>query len=65
MTGEEITRKLLGALLVEYGITSKRPLVAMRNHASINGVAMRTIKVVFPDRVDVGSYSHTTDFVRN
>ena len=64
MTGEEIARELISALSVEYGITSERLLAAMRDRASVNGVAMQTIKVVFPDTIDVvGCYSHTTDLV--
>ena len=35
----------------------------MRDRASVNGVAMRTINVVFPDMIDVGCYSHTIDLV--
>ena len=63
MTGEEIARELISALSVEYGITSERLLAAMRDCASVNGVAMRTIKVVFPDMIDVGCHSHTIDLV--
>ena len=63
MTGEEIARELISALSVEYGITSESLLAAMRERASVNGVAMRTIKVVFPDMIDVGCYSHTIDLV--
>ena len=63
MTGEEIARQLISVLSVEYGITSDRLLAAMRDRASVNGVAMRTINVVFPDMIDVGCYSHTIDLV--
>ena len=64
MMGEEIARELLiSALSVEYGNTSERLLAEMRDHAGVNGVAMRTIKVVFPDMIDVGCYSHTIDLV--
>ena len=63
MTGEEIARDLISALSVEYGITSERLLAAMRDRASVNVVAMRSIKVVFPDMIDVGCYSHTIDLV--
>ena len=63
MTGEEIAKELISALSVEYGITSERLLAAMRDRASVNAVAMRTIKVVFPDMIDVGCYSHTIDLV--
>jgi len=35
----------------------------MHDRESVNGCAMRTIKVVFPDIVDVGCYSHMIDLV--
>ena len=35
----------------------------MRDRASVNEVALLTIKVVFPDMIDVGCHSHTTDLV--
>jgi len=35
----------------------------MHDRASVNGAAMRTIKVVFPLLVDIGCYSHTIDLV--
>ena len=63
MTGEEIARELISALSIEYGITSKRLLAAMRDRASVNAVAMQTIKVEFPHMIDVGCYFHTIDLV--
>ena len=35
----------------------------MRDRASVNRVVIQTIKVVFPDIIDVGCYSHTIDLV--
>ena len=35
----------------------------MHDQASTNGVAMQTIKVVFPLIVDIGCYSYTLDLV--
>ena len=61
MTGKEIARELISVLSVEYGITPDRLLAAMRDRASVNGVAMQTVKVVFPDLLDVGCFSHTID----
>ena len=63
MTGEEIARELISALSVGYGITPDRLVAAMRDRASVNGVATRTLKVVFPNLLDVGCYSHTIDLV--
>ena len=63
MTGEEIARELINVLSVEYSISSERVLAAMRDRASSNGVAIRTLKVVYPNMVDIGCYSHTIDLV--
>ena len=63
LTGEEIARELINVLSVEYGITSERVLASMRDRASANGVAMRTIQIVYPRMIDVGCYSHTIDLV--
>lgn len=35
----------------------------MRDRASVNGIAMRTLKIVFPDAIDIGCYSHIIDLV--
>ncbi len=43
MSGEEITRELISTLSVQYSIPSNGLLAAMKDHASVNGVAMRTL----------------------
>ena len=48
---------------MEYGISSERVLASMRDRASSNGVAMRTLRVVYPNHIDIGCYSHTIDLV--
>ena len=63
MTGEEIARELVNALSVEYGIGVNRLLAAMHDRASANTVAMTTIKVLYPNLLDIGCYSHTLDHV--
>ncbi len=59
MTGEEIARVLIEVLSVGYGVSSTTLLAAMRDRASVNNVAMRTVKVIFPLLVDVGCFSNT------
>ena len=54
---------MINVLSVEYGITSKGLLASMQDRASINGAAMQTIKIVYPDMIVVGCYSHTIDLV--
>ena len=63
MTGEEVARELISVLSVHYSITSDRLLGAMRDRAAVNNVAMRILKVVYPNVLDVGCFSHTLDLV--
>ena len=36
-------------------------LSAMRDQASSNGVAMKTVKVLYPNLVDIGCFPHIID----
>ena len=63
MTGEEIARELINSLSMHFGISSELLLAAMHDRASINNVAMRTVKVVYPSLVDVGFFCHTLNLV--
>ena len=63
LSGEEVARELISVLLVSYGVRSSNLLVSMRDRASVNNVAMHTLKVVYPLTVDVGCFSHTIDHV--
>lgn len=56
MTGEELARELINTLAIEYGISSNRLLhvAVMRDRASVNTVAVQTMKVLFPKMLDVG-----------
>ena len=60
MTG---ARQLISTLSVTYGIESSFILAAMRDGASVNGVAMDVEKIVYPDIMDVRCFSHTLDLV--
>ena len=60
LTGEEVARELLSALSTEYGVVSSNLLAVMRDRASVNSVAVRTLKVLYPDILDIG---HTIDHV--
>ena len=63
MTGEEVAHQLISTLSVTYGIESSFILPAMRDGASVNGVAMDVVKIVYPDIMDVHYFSHTLDLV--
>ena len=56
MKGEEVARELINTLSVTYG---SRLLATMRDRCSVNNVALRTLKVVYPNLVDVGCFAHT------
>ncbi|CAB4039355.1 RNA-directed DNA polymerase from transposon BS [Paramuricea clavata] len=48
LAGEEVAREIISVLARE---------------ASVNNVAVRTIKVIFPNILDIGCFSHTLDHV--
>ena len=48
MTGEEIARELIHVLSATYTIDPDQLIAAMRDRASVNNVAMRTLAVLYP-----------------
>ena len=65
LSGEEIAREVISLLSTKFGIGPNHLISAMRDRASANNVAMRTLKVVYPNVLDVGCFSHTLDLVGN
>jgi len=63
LTGEEVARLLIAALSTELGIPTASVVAVMRDRASVNDVAVRTLSVVYNQMVDVGCFSHTLDHV--
>ena len=63
LSGEEIARQLISVLSVQFSVSSELVVAAMRDCASANNVAMRTLKVIYPLILDVGCFSHTLDRV--
>ena len=59
---EEVAAYIV-CLSTEYGIGSNLLQAAMRDRASVNSVAMRTLSIVFPNILDIGCFSHTLDHV--
>ena len=55
MTGEEIARELINTLSVVYGISSHLVLTTMRDRAACNNVAIRTLKIVYSNILDVAA----------
>lgn len=63
LTGEEIACELVRVLSTSYGIEPQKLLACMRDGAASNGVAMRTLKIVYPKLLDVICFSHTLNRV--
>ena len=63
MTGEEIAQRIIVILSTEFGISSNLIVAAMHDRASVSDVAMRTIKVVYNELLDVGCVSHTLNYM--
>ena len=64
-SGEEIAREVISLLSTKFGFGPKYLISAMRDRASANNVAIRTIKVVYSNVLDVGCFSHTLGLVEN
>ena len=45
MSGEEVARQIIAVLFTELGIPSNLLVAAMRDRASVNSVAMRTVSI--------------------
>ena len=63
MTGDEVAQQVIVVLSTELGIASHYIVAAMRDRASVNDAAMRTIKVLYNQLTDIGCFSHTLDHV--
>ena len=63
VTGEELARELISVLSVNYGISTQLLLAAMKDRAAVNETAVRTLKVVYPNLLSIGCFSHTIDCV--
>ena len=63
LKGEEVARELIIVLAQHYNDQNNNLCAAMRDRASVNGAAMRTVKVVFPKVVNVRCFSHAIDCV--
>ena len=63
LSGEEAAREIIGVLAREYGVGAELPVATIRDRASVNNVAVRTIKVIFPNILDIDCFSHTLHHV--
>ena len=63
LSGEEVARELMVCISTGLGISGDRLVATMRDRAAVNNVAMRTVKVLYPNVIDIGCFSHTLDIV--
>ena len=63
LTGEEVARLIVTSLSTELGVPSHLVVASMRDRASVNDVAMRTVNVLYNQIMDIGCFSHTIDHV--
>ena len=63
MSGEEVAQQIVSVISQELGIPSSFVIAASTDRASVNDVAMRTVKVVYSSILDIGCFSHTLDHV--
>ena len=63
LKGEELAREIIMVLAQHYNVQNNSLCASMRDGASVNGAAMRTVKIVFPKVVDVRCFSHAIDGV--
>ena len=61
LTGEETARVLIDTVSRQYGVESDFVIACVRDRCSSNNVAVRTLKIIFPNLLDVGCFSHTLD----
>jgi hypothetical protein len=63
LKGEEIAREIISTLSIDYHVAPTSVLASTRDRAATNNVALRTLKVLYPNLVDIGCFSHTIDHV--
>jgi len=56
LTGEEIARELINVLSTSLGITSQFVIATMRDCASVNNIAIRTMKIIHQNSLDIGFF---------
>ena len=63
LIGEELAHRLISAISTELSIPTNQVVAFMRDQAAVNGVAMRTVSVLYSQMLDIGSFLHTFDLV--
>ena len=63
VNGEELAREIISILSTQLQIQHHLLVASMRDRASVNNVAMQTVRVLYSKVFDIGCFSHTIDHV--
>ena len=63
MNAEELARQIISALSVTLSVECNNLIAVMRDGASVNAAAMRTVKIMYPEALDIRCISHTLDLI--
>lgn len=63
MTGEQVAHTLLSVLSICYQVKPHDVIAVMRDRASVNDCAVRSIRPLYTNLMDIGCFSHTLDHV--
>lgn len=63
LCGEEAAREILTILSTDLGISSSQLIATIRDCASVNNMAVRTLTIMYPLAIDIGCFSHTLSHV--
>jgi len=58
-----VSQQILSLLSVTLGVESGNLIAVMRDGVTVNAAAMRTLKIMYPDVLDIRCISHTLDLV--
>lgn len=63
VTGDQLAQARTADLYTELGVTNTKLLACMRDWAAVNGKAMHSLGILYPNVMDIGCSSHTLDLV--
>lgn len=63
LSGEQVAHSLLSILSVFYQVQPHNVVAIMRDRASVNDCAVRSIRPLYTNLMDIGCFSHTLDHV--
>eukprot|EP00117_Sycon_ciliatum_P040894 scpid89831/ scgid29988/ len=63
MSGNDVSGLLMDIIIEDLHVQRHNVVAAMRDGASVNGLAMKNLQDVFPNMFDITCFSHTLDRV--